>query len=140
MNKVIIPADKKYRNKMLRYLFFGLIAGGLVAGLFMPGLLETASKSGDKAKMIFHVMFAGLMVLFLMLFPLGLYLLALGKLTIATERFPPPGIRVIRDTVLIQGEEAIRRGRITVFSSFMLMGLALWGIYRVYQLAHLIFT
>ncbi|MBI9077167.1 MAG: hypothetical protein JEZ02_17290 [Desulfatibacillum sp.] len=79
------------------------------------------------------------MILFLTLFPLGLYLLAVGKLTIATRRFPPPGIRVIRDTVLLKEEEAVRKGRILFFSSFVLMGMGVWGIYQVYQLVR-VFT
>lgn len=135
MDKIIIRADKKYRNRMLRYLFFGMALGGLIAFAFMPSLLDFAGKTGDRPQMIMHVLFGGLMILFLTLFPLGLYLMAVGKLTLTYGRFPPPGIRVIRDTVLIQGREALQRGRIIIFSSFVLMGLGLWGIVKVYRLA-----
>jgi len=39
------------------------------------------------------------------------YLWYLGRWIVATERFPPPGVRVVRDTPIVLGQAASRRGR-----------------------------
>jgi hypothetical protein len=40
------------------------------------------------------------------------YLWWLGARTVHAERFPPPGVRVVRDTVVVQGADARRWGRL----------------------------
>jgi hypothetical protein len=40
----------------------------------------------------------------------GLYLFALGRRAVRAERFPPPGVAVIRDTPVLTGVQARRRG------------------------------
>ena len=40
------------------------------------------------------------------------YFWHLGYRIIRTERYPPPGLRVVRDTLVVSGEAARRRGRL----------------------------
>jgi hypothetical protein len=60
----------------------------------------------------------------LSLVALALYLLSLGKRTRHAIRYPPPGARVIRDTVVLEGEEALVRGRLLQTTGYVLLLLA----------------
>lgn len=58
---------------------------------------------------------------------LAWYLWGLGRRTVDAGRFPPPGLRLVRDAPLITGESAVRRGRIIQGLS-LLLGLAAVGL------------
>lgn len=50
-----------------------------------------------------------------------IYLLLLGNRTVRTQRFPPRAYAVTRDTWVLEGRQAIRRGRlIQILSLFLL--------------------
>ena len=53
-----------------------------------------------------------------------IYLLILGNRTITNRRYPPHGYAVSRDTRVIEGRSAIRRGRIIQFISILLIAAA----------------
>lgn len=55
----------------------------------------------------------------------GLYVWRLGTRIHRFERFPPPGMTVIRDTVVLQGAAARRRGRLVQAIGAVLVVLAL---------------
>lgn len=42
---------------------------------------------------------------------MAVYCWRLGARIVRSSRFPPPGMRVIRDTVVLHGQQAWRRGR-----------------------------
>src|SRR5215470_1926004 len=46
------------------------------------------------------------------LIALAVYLWALGGRVVRAREFPPPGLRVIRDTPIVMGERAVFRGRL----------------------------
>ena len=43
---------------------------------------------------------------------LAAYLWVLGERVVRAREFPPPGLRVIRDTPIVTGERAVSRGRL----------------------------
>lgn len=135
MKDIIIPADKKYRRRRLIFLVLGMVIGGLIIGYGLPGFMA-AMEQAESQTAYPHFLIAILIIMFLSLIPFALYLLSIGKLIIKSERFPPPGIRVIRDTRLVVGEKAKTRGRAIIFFSIMLIVMALWGIMTVYRLFH----
>jgi len=51
-------------------------------------------------------------VLLAPLLALAVYLWALGGRVVRAREFPPPGLRVIRDTPIVTGERAVSRGRL----------------------------
>lgn len=57
----------------------------------------------------------------------GVYLLWFGARVIDGERFPPLGVRMVQDTLVVTGEHARRRGRVAqAFGlAFLLAALAL---------------
>lgn len=55
---------------------------------------------------------------------LAVYLLSLGRRTCDALRYPPPGTLVIRDTVILEGEQALVRGRLLKSTGYVLILLA----------------
>ena len=66
----------------------------------------------------------------------GTYLLLLGTRTVRAQRFPLPGVAVVRDTQVLEGAAGIRRGRVIQILSLLLLCCAatipvvLWFIFR----------
>ncbi len=53
------------------------------------------------------------------------YLWSLGRRTVRAGRYPPPGLRVTRDTPVLTGQAARRRGRLAYFFAGLLATTAL---------------
>jgi len=135
--KGIQKADKGYRNKYLKRLF--LYTGlGIVMILWAVPLLgpflETL-KPGQAIKTVVVV----LIVMFLPLILMALYLMNLSRRILKSERFPPPGIKVIRDTVVLKGQHARSRGYLIMILSLILILLSTgFMIYMPYLLNELL--
>jgi hypothetical protein len=62
------------------------------------------------------------------------YLWSLGNKVVRAREFPPPGLRVIRDTPIITGERAASRGRILKALAYgccvacVVFGVLLWRV------------
>lgn len=70
------------------------------------------------------------------LLAVGIYLLLLGKRIVRTQRFPPPGQAVIRDTAVQEGQQAIWRGRVIQLLALLVLGsvvtipIIMWYVFR----------
>ncbi len=111
--------------------------GGVLVGWVLPwaaGHLE-----GLEAQKALGIIKVALVVLFLGTVPLAAYLFTIGRKMMKYERFPPPGMKVITDTKLVEGEKAKFRGQVVVVLSLVLilLGLlgALYSSYLIDQLA-----
>ncbi len=120
--KVVQKADKGYRNKYLKrlILFTGLgIVMILWAVPLLGSFLETL-KPEQAIKTVVVVLFAMFVPLILMAF----YMMNLSRRILKSERFPPPGIKVIRDTVVLEGQRARSRGYLIMILSLILILLS----------------
>lgn len=67
------------------------------------------------------------------------YLWFLGRRTLRAREFPPPGLRVIRDTRIVTGEAAVSRGRQLQFLALgcgvacIALGLLLWRLASLFN-------
>ena len=69
----------------------------------------------DPAKQIFRALVVLGVFCALLVSPpagFGVYLWSFGRTVVRTKRFPPPGVAVIRDTPILQNQDAYRRGRL----------------------------
>jgi hypothetical protein len=68
------------------------------------------------------------------LLALGVFFWSLGRRVLRAREFPPPGLRVIRDTAVVTGERAKFRGRLLKMLalasgiSSIVLGLLLWRL------------
>jgi len=67
-------------------------------------------------------------------FGMAVYLWHLGRRIVRVERYPPPGLRVVRDMVVVAGPAARRRGRIVqalgavIGSASVVLAFFLWRL------------
>lgn len=127
------PADRNARRVALLILGVGAIAGaaGLIAlDRWLESLRQLEPAVARKA--LSQAMFWLTAQMVVVAAAFGAYGWRLGGKVIAAQRFPPPGSRVIRPTVIVTGEAARIRGRAMQFVGVALVALAilLWTTVR----------
>lgn len=136
MAKNVVRADKKYRSKILVIFALLVLLGiGFIGWLLPLGIEYLRRLDAETAILVIETI---LVLIFLGLVPFAFYLLMIGRRVIKHERFPPSGMKVIRDTILIKGDKARLRGQVLVFLSIFLILIGLIGaFYTHYALRRL---
>jgi hypothetical protein len=111
----IRKADPAARRAAIWTGVAGAIAAALLlAGLqqYRPALIEWLAADRAETAVRLQLLF-GLLALLLAAPLLGFaaWLWSLGGRAIRTREFPPPGVRVIRETTVACGDAAVSRGR-----------------------------
>jgi hypothetical protein len=102
--------------RMVRHIALATAAGvALIAILqaYQPALLEWASSDPARTRSRAQLLIA--LVSIIVLAPLagfGHYVWRLGTRTLREERFPPEGLSVIRDVLVMRGAQARARGQL----------------------------
>ena len=109
MDREIVKTDKCYR----RTLFLAYLAVIIIGIAFWkwgrPHFIDYIISLPHKERI--EVM-ETVEILFLLLFvPAAVYLIVVGRRVCRYQAMPYPGMRVIRDTVIIRGKGALLRGR-----------------------------
>ena len=112
----IRKADPTARRQVALLLIVGTCIGALLIVAFeryrvplSDWLLAAPGALAQRLKLVFLALGA-LVVLPLLAF--AAYVWSLGGRAIRAREFPPPGLKVIRDTRVITGENAVSRGRL----------------------------
>jgi len=119
MNEKIIPADRTYRRTVLIIYVVLVVIGVVLIGWVLPGSQDYLE--GLEAQKALGLLKAALVVLFLSILPLAAYLFAVGRKMMKYERFPPPGMKVITDTKVVEGEKVKFQGQLVVVISLVLI-------------------
>jgi hypothetical protein len=132
-------ADPNARRKAILVVCVAALLG-VCAGLIFNSLQDDLQPwlEGN-----LHLLLANTMIIFVfslvVVLPIlasGIYLLLLGTRSVRAQRFPPPGVAVVRDTPVLEGAAGIRRGRVIQILSLLLLCCAgaipvvLWLIFR----------
>ena len=138
MDDEIIPADRKLRG---RVLWWGGVAtlGGLIVLAMVYRLLDVPEDPTDAVLQLavdraIRLARVSAWVVGLSFVVMGLWFLRLGHLVRRSGRFPPPGMRVIKDTPVRTGTRARRIARlatVTGLASALFGAVAVWSLYRV---------
>jgi len=114
-----------------------VFVGVVLIGWVLPG--AEGYFEGLEARKALGSIKVALVVLFLSILPIAAYLFTVGRNMMKHERFPPPGMKIIRDTKVVEGEKVKFRGQVVVVLSLVLtlLGLlgALYSSYLIDQLA-----
>jgi hypothetical protein len=105
-------ADPRERRRALVLLAVGTVAGA-IALLWLKGWLDeqiTRPPAEARATLLAAFRIAAT-VMVLSISAASIYLWRLGWRIERSARFPPPGQRVLRDTPVLKGPDAISRGR-----------------------------
>lgn len=131
-------ADPAFRRRIVLVLVVGMFVGALlIVGVeqyrtqFREWILSEPGALAQRLNLVLLLLAAFLVV---PLLGLAVYLWSLGGRVLEAREFPPPGLRVIRDTTVITGEGAISRGRLFKVLAFacgiasVALGLLLWRL------------
>lgn len=131
-------ADPVARRQLVVVLVVGTFVGALLILGFeryhiplRDWILSEPGASAQRVKLVFLALAA---VLIAPLLGVAAYLWALGARILRAREFPPPGLRVIRDSAVITGERAISRGRLLKMLALgcaiasVALGLLLWRL------------
>jgi hypothetical protein len=135
----IQKADPEARRKAIRMICGAFILG--VCAILVFDFLQEDFQSWLKKNIDFlleHtiVVFFVSLLLVSPILAIGRYLFLLGNRTVRAQRFPPPGYGVVRDTVVFEGPQGIRRGRLIQLLSLFLLCVAgafpfaMWYVFR----------
>jgi hypothetical protein len=132
-------ADPQLR-RIAGLVFVALVVAGSVVLLALQSWLSgVAQAAPSTARTQLLIAFGGLVAIScvtLLAFAVCFWRTA-GQV-LATQQFPPPGMRVIRDTPVLRGAAAMRRGRIlqSIGGVLVLCGVALavgaWRLHAVF--------
>lgn len=109
-------ADPTARRTAILILVVGTCIGALLIVAFAryrvplsDWVLADPGSSAQRLKLVLLLLAA---LLLAPLFAFAAYLWSLGGKVVRAQEFPPPGVRVIRDTPVVSGERAVSRGRL----------------------------
>ena len=121
----IVKADPKARQLVLAFLLIGLLVGAFLVAWLLPFFKNylTALPPVEALETIRVV----LVILFLGVAPAGIYIFWIGGKVAKTKCFPPPGMKVIRDTRIVTGPKAVTRGAVLMIMAVVVILLGVIG-------------
>jgi hypothetical protein len=129
----IVKADKKFR--FFLFVLYGtiLVTGALFFKFLAPLIV---CKFQGITSQTYYILGETVIIFFLLLFIVpAWWLISIGRKIKFYEQFPYPGMKVMRDTRVIEGKKAVFRGKMLVALGFLTCIVAVLSSIRV----HLIF-
>lgn len=136
----IEKADPKARRRAIAIVAAAALVGGMAVYLLDKNRPQLAAWFEERTEFwLAHpeVIAFGCFVLMLPIIGIAIYLWRFGATIVAAKRFPPPGIPVVRDTVILLDARAIYRGRLMQALSVLLLvssvslPVAIWYVLRL---------
>jgi len=131
-----VPANKKACALFL--------AGYVVAVAILIALMMCMSRYYDKSveedqlKLIMRVVRIIIAFIFLSITPFAVYLSRLGRRAVRYRHMPPPGTVILMNTKVLEGDAAVKRGRILIVIGIVLFVLSLiFGLILPYLLGEM---
>jgi len=136
MNQDIVPADKNLRKKFIIFYVLFTISVILVVPYFNYYINQIKQKSKENPELAFKksmfMLKLTLGIVSVLLLMTGVYFIILVRRTFESGQYPPPGMRVIRETRLRRGTQAKMAGISLIILSCILIVLALFFLYWPY--------
>jgi heme/copper-type cytochrome/quinol oxidase subunit 2 len=133
MNQDIVPADKSLRKRFIIFFILFTIAVILIAPYFNDYMEHIKQISKENPELAFKksmfMLKLTLGIVSLLLLMTGVYFIILARRTFKSGQYPPPGMRVIRNTRLRTGTQAQRAAISLIVLSCILIILAFFFLY-----------
>ncbi len=111
MGPVIQKADPGERRTVLAHLGIAAVVGALLIALY-EFLMGWAAGDPGAAVGRLNIVIGSLYILALPMILICRYLWRVGSRIVAARRYPPPGMKVIRDAIVTSGPRAAMHGRL----------------------------
>lgn len=126
MDKDFIPADKVFRKKVILFLLVVILAAIVLEPHFKAYMHRVSQLSKNDPELALEktmlLLKWSLRLVFVSLLGMGGYLILLARRTFRSGQYPPPGMRVMRDTRLRKGNQANRAAvSLIVLASFLIV-------------------
>jgi hypothetical protein len=136
MDQDIVPADKELRKKFIIFIVLATIVA-IIIEPYIKGYLDQIEQLSPKNpelafKKSMFILKVALDLVSLLLLSMGVYFVFLARKTLRSGQYPPPGMRVIRDTRLRTGTQAKRVAISFIAFSCVLIVLAFFFLYWPY--------
>ena len=125
----IQSADPASRRKLLVWLSLFLLVM-LLSQNVIQWFTRWLAEDPERVREYFVYIVGAIALAFSPLFAFGYYAWQMGMAVIRAKRFPPPGMKVIKDTPVVKGRKAIYRGR-----ALQVCGVILWGTAIAFPIA-----
>ncbi len=119
----VIQANKRLRAVAIAIWIVGALVGAAAIQWLLPYGEQYAAKQEPQA--VLRTLQLLVAFIFLSILPLSVYLFWFGYRATKWRQIPPPGTWVIRNTRVVEGDRAQRRGRIVMALGVLLFALGL---------------
>jgi hypothetical protein len=123
---------------LARHIGVAIVAGAAflaVSQAYQPALLEWAASDPARMRARAQLLIAAVGIIVLApVVGVGLYIWRLGSRTLKEDRFPPEGLMLVRDVLVLRGAEARGRARllrVLAAAFFVMSGLMALVLYRL---------
>jgi hypothetical protein len=138
MDEKIVLADKKFRKQFIVFLILIIVVFVVLIVNLKSYLDQAVQQSRESQDMLFRK------TIFLLKWWMGLgalpilgfwvYQIFLARRILKSGQFPPPGMRVIRDTMIQTGTRAKKTAIIMIAISSIILAIMLFLVYFPYAL------
>ncbi len=140
----IIKADPAYRNLVIILIALAMVMvllvvvwGGPWFNRYIHAMIELDQMEDLQRSLVW--LEAGLMVFMTGFGAFGIWFVWMGRRTISERKFPPSGVKVLRDTVPVVEEDALKRGKIVVGLGMLLIISAMLADFFIVMLFQSLF-
>jgi len=136
MDTDLIPADKALREKVILFLVIVVLASLVLEPHFKAYMDQMSQLSKEDPDLAFEktmlLLKWSLRTVFVALVGMGAYLILLARRTLRSNQYPPPGMRVIRETRLRTGNQGKRAALSLIVLASLLIVVAFFFLYWPY--------
>lgn len=129
MSDDVVKANPRFRFWTIVGLVLVLLIG-VAAHLWVVPMAETYWRSMPAQQALRSMQWC-LTLIFLPCAAIGYYQVRLASRIRSSEQFPPPGMAVIKDTVVLRGARAVRQANVFTGFGVVLIVIAIFGGYYV---------
>ncbi len=125
MNDQMLKANEKARSLAVALGVVSVLVVMALTGWVVPWGLARLER--EEPRTVLSVLEAVTAVVFLSVVPMAIYLYRFGRRVVRHRQMPPPGTRLIVNMKRIEGDRAVRRGRLVMTLAAVLLALGLLG-------------